>query len=76
MVIPALLKVLDSTVYPIGEGILYKMIHQWYHYQKEEMLRKKKKIFVQIKEIIWWYENSHKKEIIYWIIYLTWLTSY
>ena len=39
-IIPALLKVIDPETYPIGEGILYEMIHQYHHHQREETLKK------------------------------------
>ena len=39
-IIPALLKVIDPEIYPIGEGILYEMIHQRHCHQREEALRK------------------------------------
>ena len=28
LIIPSLFKVLDPVTYPIGEGVLYEMIHQ------------------------------------------------
>ncbi|RGB27327.1 hypothetical protein C1646_769245 [Rhizophagus diaphanus] len=49
-IIPALLKVIDPVTYPIGEGVLYEMIHQRHRHQREEMLRKKKGSSEQAKE--------------------------
>ena len=49
-IIPALLKVIDPETYPIGEGILYEMIHQRHRHQREEALRKTKTTDAQIKE--------------------------
>ena len=46
----ALLKALDPAIFPIGKGVLYEIIHQRYHHQREEMLRKKKKAFDQTKK--------------------------
>ena len=52
-IIPALLKVIDPETYPIGESILYEMIHQRHRHQREEALRqqmhKLKKASVGIK---------------------------
>jgi len=49
-IISALLKVIDPETYPIGEGILYEMIHQRHRHQREEALRKTKtKVCVGIK---------------------------
>ena len=49
-IIPALLKVIDLKTYPIGEGILYEMIHQRHRHQREEALRKTKTTDAQTKE--------------------------
>ena len=51
-IIPALLKELDPATYPIGKGVLYKIIHQRHHHQREEMLRKQKGASNQTKESI------------------------
>ncbi len=42
LIIPALFKVLDPVTYPIGEGVLYEMIHQRHRHQREEFLNTKK----------------------------------
>ena len=63
-IIPALLKVIDPETYPIGEGILYKMIHQRHHHQREA-LRKMKTTDAQTKESMRRHKNSRRKEIIY-----------
>ena len=42
LIIPALFKVLDPVTYPIGEGVLYEMIHQRHRHQREEFLNAKK----------------------------------
>ena len=49
-IISALLKVLDPTTFPIGEGVLYEIIHQRHRHQREEMLRKKKRASEQAKK--------------------------
>jgi hypothetical protein len=51
-IILALLKELDPATYPIGEGVLYEIIHQRHCHQREEMLRKKKGASNQAKESI------------------------
>ena len=51
-IIPALLKELDPATYPIGEGVLYEIIHQRHRHQREEMLRKQKGASNQAKESI------------------------
>ena len=42
LIILALFKVLDLVTYPIGEGVLYEMIYQRHHHQREEFLNTKK----------------------------------
>jgi len=62
-IIPALLKELDPATYPIGEGVLYEIIHQRHRHQREEMLRKQKGASNQTKESIWRHGNSRRKEV-------------
>jgi hypothetical protein len=64
-IIPALLKVIDLKTYPIGEGILYEMIHQRHRHQREEALRKTKTTDAQTKESMRRHKNSRRKEVIY-----------
>ena len=64
-IIPALLKVIDPETYPIGEGILYEMIHQRHRHQREEALRKTKTTDAQTKESMRRHKNSRRKEVIY-----------
>ena len=49
-IIPALLKVIDPETYPIGEGILYEMIHQHHRHQREEALRKRRQQMHKLKK--------------------------
>lgn len=63
-IIPALMKVLDPKTYPIGEGVLYEMIHQRHRYQREEALRNQKAQSVQTKENIRRHGNSRRREVI------------
>ncbi len=63
-IIPDLLDVLDLRSYPIGEGVLYEMIHQRHRHQREEMLRMKKDPSEQAKENIRRHGNSRRKEVI------------
>ena len=49
-IIPALLKVIDPETYPIGEGILYEMVHQCHCHQREEALRKRRQQMHKLKK--------------------------
>ena len=62
-IIPALLKVIDPETYPIGEGILYEMIHQRHRHQREETLRKNKAEPEQAKESTRRHGNSRRNEV-------------
>ncbi|CAB5190922.1 unnamed protein product [Rhizophagus irregularis] len=42
IIIPALFKVLDTNAYLVSEGVLYEMIHQRHHHQREDLLKKEK----------------------------------
>jgi hypothetical protein len=39
---PNLMKTLDLDTYPIGEGVLYEMIHQRHRHQRENLHNKNK----------------------------------
>ena len=41
MVVPTVMKALDSDMFPVSETIVYDMIHNRHKYQWEEYLRKK-----------------------------------
>src|SRR6266498_4454498 len=41
-IIPTLMKTLDLVTYPIGEGVIYEMIHMRHHHQRENDRNKKK----------------------------------
>ncbi len=62
-IIPALLKVIDPTTYPINEGVLYEMIHQRHRHQREETLRKNKAEPEQAKESTRRHGNSRRNEV-------------
>src|SRR4051812_22552102 len=57
-IVPNLMKTLDLDTYPIGEGVIYEMIHQW-HRHKRDNLRVKNKSENDIKkETGWKHQNS------------------
>src|SRR6266498_5614930 len=41
-IMPTLMKTLDLVTYPIGEGVIYEMIHTRHHHQRENNQNKKK----------------------------------
>ena len=64
-IIPALFKVLDPGRFPVGESVLYEMIHQNHRHKREEILRKKKNMSVQTREIAQRHANSRRNEVIH-----------
>ena len=62
-IIPALLKVIDPTTYPINEGVLYEMIHQRHRHQREETIKKNKPESEQAKESTRRHGNSRRNEV-------------
>ncbi|CAB4391292.1 unnamed protein product [Rhizophagus irregularis] len=59
-IVPNLMKTLDLDTYPIGEGVIYEMIHQR-HCHKRDNLRVKNKSENDIKkETGWKYQNSRR----------------
>ncbi|GET00092.1 hypothetical protein GLOIN_2v1762454 [Rhizophagus clarus] len=49
-IVPNLMKTLDLDTYPIGEGVIYEMIHQQHHHKRDNLWIKNKS------------ENDIKKE--------------
>ena len=41
-IIPNLMKTLDLDTYPIGEGVVYEMIHQRHRHRRENLRNKNK----------------------------------
>jgi hypothetical protein len=41
-IIPALMKTLDLVTYPIGEGVIYDMIHRRYRHRRDNDRNRKK----------------------------------
>ena len=41
-IMPTLMKTLDLVTYPIGEGVIYEMIHTRHRHQRENNRNKKK----------------------------------
>ena len=58
IIIPALFKVLNTNTYPVSEGVLYEMIHQRHHHQREDLLKKEKSESELTEEIKRKYGNS------------------
>jgi hypothetical protein len=62
-IIPALFKVLDTEAYPVSENVLYNMIHQRHHHQREDFLNKRKAGSERAKEIKRKHGNSRRSEV-------------
>ena len=41
-IVPTLMKTLDLDTYPIGEGVVYEMLHQRHRHQRDNLRNKKK----------------------------------
>jgi hypothetical protein len=54
-IMPHLMRILDLDTYPIGEGVVYEMIHQRHRHQRDH-LRNKMKSEVERKK---WEERKH-----------------
>jgi len=50
IIIPAVIKALDSDMFPIAEVIVYDMIHNQHKYQHEKYLKKQKSLTFQDKQ--------------------------
>ena len=41
-IVPGLIKTLDLETYPIGEGVVYEMLHQRHRHQRDDLRNKNK----------------------------------
>ncbi|GES77771.1 hypothetical protein GLOIN_2v1772262 [Rhizophagus clarus] len=63
MIIPVLFKILDTKAYLISENVLYEMIYQRHHHQKEDLLNKNKAEHERTKETRRKHTNSYRSEL-------------
>ena len=40
-IIPAVMQTLDLVIYPVGEGVIYDMMHRRHHHRRETNRNKK-----------------------------------
>jgi len=62
-IVPNLMKVLDLDTYPIGEGVVYEMLHQRHRHQREHLRNKKKPEEERKKELERKHKNSRRLEV-------------
>ena len=62
-IMPTLMKTLDLVTYPIGEGVIYEMIHMRHHYQQENDRNKKKSETEKKREAERKHRNSRRLEV-------------
>jgi hypothetical protein len=62
-IVPNLMKTLDLDTYPIGEGVVYKMIHQRHRHQRDDLRIKNKSENEKKKETERKHRNSRRLEV-------------
>ena len=62
-IMPTLMKTLDLVTYPIGEGVIYEMIHTRYRHQQENDRNKKKSETEKKREAERKHKNSRRLEV-------------
>jgi len=62
-IMPTLMKTLDLVTYPIGEGVIYKMIHTRHRHQRENDRNKKKSETEKKREAERKHRNSRRLEV-------------
>ena len=62
-VVPNLMKTLDLDTYPIGEGVVYEMIHQRHRHQRENLRNKNKSQSERKREAERKHKNSRRLEV-------------
>ena len=62
-IVPNLMKTLDLDTYPIGEGVVYEMIHQRHRHQREDLRNKNKSEIEKKRETERKHRNSGRLEV-------------
>ena len=62
-IIPNLMKTLDLDTYPIGEGVVYEMIHQRHRHQRDNLRNKNKSENEKKRETERKHRNSRRLEV-------------
>ena len=62
-IMPTLMKTLDLVTYPIGEGVIYEMIHRRHRHQRENDRNKKKSETEKKREMERKHRNSRRLEV-------------
>lgn len=69
-IIPILMKTLDLITYPVGEGVIYDIIHRRHRHQRDNNRNKKKSDIERKKEAERKHKNSRRLEVNTNILYL------
>lgn len=62
-IIPCIMGLIDLDTYPIGEGVVYEMIHQRHRNQRDYLRNKKKSEDEQKRETKRKHSNSRRLEV-------------
>ena len=62
-IVPSLMKTLDLVTYPVGEGVIYEMIHRRHRHKREHNRIKKKSEGERKMEAERKHRNSRKLEV-------------
>jgi hypothetical protein len=62
-IVPSLMKVLDLGTYPVGEGVVYEMIHRRHRHQRDNLRSKNKSESDKKREAERKHSNSRRLEV-------------
>jgi hypothetical protein len=62
-IIPALMKTLDLVTYPIGEGVIYDMIHRRHRHRRDNDRNRKKEENEKKRDAVRKHRNSRRLEV-------------
>lgn len=62
-IVPGLMKVIDLDTYPIGEGVIYEIIHRRHRHQRDNDRNKKKSEIERKREAERKHRNSRRLEV-------------
>lgn len=62
-IVPSIMRTLDLDTYPIGEGVVYEMIHRRHRHQRDNLRNRKKSEENRKKEAARKHQNSRRSEV-------------
>ena len=63
VIVPTIMEALDSKLFPVGETVIYDMLHSRHKHQREEYLKKRQSEEFQDKQARRKHQNSRRNDV-------------